>query len=73
VNKEQTRHLNRILEDTKHELTEKYVRGAEEHASTLSTDYTLLQLMDMLIEEVLDLTTYAHTLREKLREMTEEK
>ncbi len=73
MNKEQVNHLNRILEDSKHELTDKYIKGAKEHDSTLSLDYTYLQLMDMLIEEVLDLVTYAHTLREKLRELTEEK
>jgi len=73
VNSEQKNHLNRILEDTKHELTEKYHKGAQEHKTTLSVDYTALELMNMLVEEVLDLTTYAHTLREKLREMTEEK
>jgi len=73
VNKEQTRHLNKIKEDFGHEVTEKYIKGAEEHKTTLSIDYTALQLMEMLIEEVTDLVTYAHTLREKLREMTEEK
>lgn len=73
MNDEQKSHLNRIIEDTRHELTEKYIKGAKEHKTTLSVDYTTVQLVDMLIEEVLDLVTYAHTLREKIRESLEER
>lgn len=73
MSKEQIAHLNRIKEDLNHELTEKYIKGAKEHDSTLSVDYTILQLMDMLMEEVIDLNTYAHTLREKIREYINER
>ena len=67
MNKNQTHHLNTILEDTGRELTEKYVKGASEHKSELNKDYSLLQLVEMAFEEALDQVTYLHTLREKLR------
>lgn len=68
MNKSQTDHLNRILEGTGRELTDKYVRGAAEHDSNLSTDYSVLSLVEMAFEEALDQVTYLWTLREKLRE-----
>jgi len=67
MNKTQTAHLNRIKEQVQHELTEKYAKGAKEHASTLSEDYTALEVLDMAIEEALDQVTYLYTLREIMR------
>lgn len=64
---EQIAHLNRIKEQVQHELTEKYVKGAKEHASTLSEDYTPIEVLDMAIEEALDQVTYLYTLREMMR------
>ena len=68
MNETQTAHLNRILEDVTREITEKYIIGAKEHQSTLSEDFTVLQLIEFSMDEVKDLYTYLHTLREKLRE-----
>jgi hypothetical protein len=67
VNSTQTQHLNKILEEASHLITAKYVRGAKEHQSTLSEDYTALQILDMAIEEAVDQIVYLLTLREKLK------
>lgn len=67
MNSKQIDHLNRIKEQVGYELTEKYVKGAKEHASTLSEDYTPLEVLDMAIEEALDQVTYLYTLREMMR------
>jgi hypothetical protein len=73
VNKVQTEHLNSILERTRELLTAKYVKGAKEHDSVLSEDYTALELCDFAIEEALDQITYLLTLRDKLElELREE-
>ena len=67
INKVQIDHLNRILEQCQRELTEKYIKGAKEHDSVLSEDYTPLQVLDMAIEEAIDQVTYLYTLREMMR------
>lgn len=64
---EQVAHLNRIKEQVSYEITEKYAKGAKEHASTLSADYTPLQVLDMAVEEALDQVVYLYTLREMMR------
>lgn len=72
MNSRQVEHLNRIKEQVGHELTEKYVKGAKEHASVLSEDYTALEVLDMAIEEALDQVTYLYTLREMMRNERQE-
>ena len=67
MNKEQVAHLNRILERTGHLITDKYVRGAKEHNSTLSEDYTAKEILEMAIEEAVDQMTYLLTLWEKIK------
>jgi hypothetical protein len=67
MNKQQTAHLNRILEQSRELITEKYAKGAAEHKSTLSDDYTPLQVLDMSIEEAVDQLTYLLTLREMMK------
>jgi len=69
MNKIQTAHLNRILDDVTREITAKYIAGAKEHQTILSEDFTVLELIDFSMDEVKDLYTYLHTLREKLREL----
>lgn len=64
----QKQHLNRILDTTHSMLADKYVKGAKEHDSDLSQDYTVEQILDMAIEEALDQVTYLLTLREKIDE-----
>ena len=61
-------HLNHILERSRSLITHKYVKGAQEHQSTLSEDYTALELLDMAIDEAIDQVTYLLTLREKIDE-----
>jgi len=68
MNKTQVDHLNSILETTRHLMTEKYVKGALEHQSTLSEDYTASQLLDEAIKEAIDQITYLLTLKAKLEE-----
>ena len=67
MNKTQIDHLNSLLETTRELLTEKYAKGAEEHDSVLSEDYTALEIVDMAIEEAIDQITYLLTLREKIK------
>lgn len=67
MNKTQIDHLNSLLETTRELLTRKYVKGAEEHDSVLSEDYTALEIVDMAIEEAIDQITYLLTLREKIK------
>lgn len=67
MNKTQVAHLNQILETTRRLITEKYVKGAKEHDSVLSEDYTALEILDMAIEEATDQMTYLLTLREKMK------
>lgn len=64
----QKQHLNRILDTTHSMLADKYVKGAKEHDSDLSQDYTVEQILDMAIEEAIDQITYLLTMREKLNE-----
>lgn len=68
MNKQQTDHLKRIIDQFNEEITAKYQAGAREHASVLSEDYTALQVMDMAIEEAIDQVTYLYTLREMMRD-----
>lgn len=60
----QKQHLNRILDQTHMLLVDKYVKGAKEHNSDLSQDYTVEQIIDMWLEEAVDSMTYGLTLRE---------
>lgn len=64
---EQTAHLNRILEQSRELITDKYARGTVEHKSLLSKDYTPEQVLDFAIEEAVDQMTYLLTLREMMR------
>lgn len=63
----QVEHLNSILETTTKLLTAKYIKGAEEHKTILSEDYTALQLVDFGIEEALDQITYLLTLKDVIK------
>lgn len=60
----QKQHLNRILDTTHSMLADKYVKGAKEHDSDLSQDYTVEQILDMWLEEALDSITYGLTVRD---------
>jgi hypothetical protein len=64
MNKQQIAHLNRILEKSRELITEKYTKGAAEHKSLLSEDYTKREVIVMSIEEAVDQLTYLLTLLE---------
>lgn len=66
VNKVQLEHLGYILDSTQDLISDKYVKGAKEHDSVLSEDYTKEQVLDMAIEEAIDQITYLLTLKEML-------
>jgi hypothetical protein len=66
MNNTQTDHLNRILDQSRHLITEKYIKGAKEHDSTLSEDYSVERLLEEAINEAIDQITYLLTLKEKL-------
>ena len=67
MNNTQIDHLNRILEQSRELITQKYAKGAEEHDSVLSEDYTPLEVINMAIEEAVDQITYLLTLREMMK------
>ena len=68
MNKTQTAHLQGILRQAERLISDKYIKGAAEHQSTLSEDYTAEQLLDMAIEEATDQMVYLLTLKEKMNE-----
>lgn len=66
MNRTQSEHLKKILKTTERLLSDKYIKGAREHQSTLSEDYNASQLIDMAIEEAIDQVVYLLTLRDKI-------
>ena len=68
MNEEQHDHLDRIQSMFKKDHAKKFILGAKEHRSELQNDFSATQLLDFTIEEILDLVSYAYTLREKLAE-----
>ena len=68
MNKTQSDHLRSILRAVERDLQDKYIKGAEEHKTILSEDYTELELAHFMLEEALDQVTYCYTLIEKLKD-----
>lgn len=68
MSKVQADHLKSILAQAERLISDKYIKGAAEHQSTLSEDYTEEQILDMAIEEAVDQMTYLLTLKEKQNE-----
>jgi len=66
MNKTQLEHLEYILDTAQDMISDKYVKGAEEHQSVLSEDYTAEQILDMALEEAVDQITYLLTLKQKM-------
>jgi DNA-directed RNA polymerase beta' subunit len=64
----QQKHLANIVDQATSRLIDKYQKGAREHQSTLSEDYTKEQLLEEAISEAIDQVVYLLTLREKLHE-----
>ena len=64
---QQIAHLNRILEQSRELITEKYAKGTVEHKSLLSQDYSVEEVLNFAIEEAVDQMTYLLTLREMIR------
>lgn len=69
MNKVQIAHLNRILEQTRELITQKYTKGAAEHKTVLCEDYTVEELIIEGINENIDGITYGLTALEKLRKL----
>lgn len=67
MNKQQTAHLNRILEQSRELITDKYAKGTVEHKSLLSEDYSVEEVLNFAIEEAVDQMTYLLTLKEMLK------
>jgi len=67
MNKDQIKHLENILKTTNTLLEDKYIRGAQEHKTTLNKDHGSLELIDMAIEEAIDQITYLLTIKEVLQ------
>ena len=66
ISKVQADHLKSILKTTERLISDKYIKGAAEHQSTLSEDYTATEVLDMAIEEAVDQMTYLLTLKEMI-------
>ncbi len=68
MNEEQKAHLARIQEAFLKEHSDKFTTGSVEHAPTqLHKDFTVGQLNDEAIKEVLDLASYLYTNREQIK------
>jgi len=67
MNKVQLEHLGEILDQTHDLISNKYLKGAAEHKTILSEDYSSEQLIDMSIEEAIDQITYLLTLKETMK------
>ena len=68
LNKVQKEHLNHILKTTDKLISKKYKKGAKEHKTTLNTDHTSMELIDMAIEEAIDQITYLLTIKEVMED-----
>lgn len=68
MNQNQLEHLYSVLEESRKLLTLKYIKGAEEHQSTLNKDFSASQVLDMAIEESIDMLVYLLTLKELLND-----
>ena len=66
-------HLQQIKDKFVSEVDKKYRAGVKEHGGNLAVDYTLPELLDMAMEEVLDLWVYLESLRMRLQNELEEK
>jgi hypothetical protein len=59
-------HIARIKAAFGAHMQEKYLRGQAEHGGSLETKESLVWLLDMLEEEVIDAYVYLRTLRERI-------
>jgi len=66
MNEDQAQHLKSILKNTEYLLTDKYIKGVLEHKTILNKDHTVLELVDMAIDEAIDQVTYLLTIKEVL-------
>ena len=66
MNQEQNNHLNRVLNEANSLIADKYVKGAEEHGTTLSQDHSLHELVNFAIEEAVDQIVFLLTIKEVL-------
>ena len=66
MNETQKAHLKYVLNESQDRIMTKYIKGALEHQSSLSEDYTASQLLDEAINEAVDQMVYLLTLRQKL-------
>ena len=66
MNQEQNNHLNRVLNEANSLIVDKYVKGAEEHGTTLSQDHSLRELVNFAIEEAVDQIVFLLTIKEVL-------
>jgi lipoate-protein ligase A len=67
MNNTQIDHLNRVLEQVREIITEKYVAGTKEYNTTLSEAYTVEELIIEGIKENADGIVYGLTALEVLR------
>lgn len=67
MTEEQNNHLQRIQKQFTEEHRAKFEAGVLEHKTQLHKDYSAIELLDFTIEEIIDLVSYAYTLREKLK------
>ena len=66
MDKQQEIHLARVKSEFIRLCNVKYRQGAKEHGGKLE-DYTLLQLLDMALDEAIDQVVYLITARDKAK------
>lgn len=67
MNKEQQAHLRQVLRDSQDLIANKYIKGAEEHQTTLNKDHSVYELVDFAIEEAIDQIVFLLTIKEVLK------
>lgn len=66
MNEHQRDHLYRVLKQSHDLIANKYVKGVEEHQTTLNKDHSINELVDMAIEEAVDQMVFLLTIKELL-------
>ena len=66
MNPDQRAHLHKVLKESNDLIANKYIKGVEEHQTTLNKDHSVQELVDMAIEEAVDQMVFLLTIKELL-------
>ena len=66
MNPDQRAHLHKVLKESNDLIANKYIKGVEEHQTTLNKDHSIHELVDFAIEEAVDQMVFLLTIKELL-------